>query len=52
VVSRKRTEEGENEKDIEIEQRRSEKRNDSFWGKDDEKEGVREDRARREHYLP
>lgn len=31
----------------EIERRRSEKRNDSFWSKDDEKEGVREDSTRR-----
>ncbi|KYN06742.1 hypothetical protein ALC62_02401 [Cyphomyrmex costatus] len=51
VVSRKRTKEGENEENIEIEQRRSGKRNDSFWGKDDEKEGVREDSARTESTI-
>lgn len=43
-MSRKRAGEGENEEDIEIERRRSGRRNDSFWGKDDEK--GEEDRGR------
>jgi len=53
-VSRKRIEEEENEEDTagRWSGRRSEKRDDSFWGKADEKEGVREDRACGEHYLP
>lgn len=46
-MSRKRAGEGENEEDIEIERRRSGRRNDSFWGKDDEKGGQREGSARR-----
>lgn len=54
VVSRKRAGEGENEEDIEIERRRSGRRNDGFWSKDDEKEGGREGgrEARGKHYLP
>lgn len=47
MVIRKRAGEGENEEDIEIERRRSGRRNDGFWGKDDEKEGEREGNARR-----
>jgi len=46
VVSRKRAGEGENEEDIEIEQRRSGRRNNS-GDKNDEKAGEREGSVRR-----